>query len=157
MVDALDAQIVELFTNEPGIGVLEASRRLRVARPTVQARLNRMHETGVIQHIAPILNPAAFGFPVTAICGIELDQARDFRVAQAAFEKIPEILDMYTTSGEDDVTLRIVARSNADLQRVFDLIMASNVVTRTRSSIVLNTQFFNKATPLLREAATSQE
>ena len=41
-VDRLDAALIELLAAEPRVGVLEASRRLGVARGTVQARLDRM-------------------------------------------------------------------------------------------------------------------
>ena len=41
-IDDLDARIVEVFAAEPRVGVLECSRRLGVARGTVQARLDRM-------------------------------------------------------------------------------------------------------------------
>src|SRR4028118_1562072 len=40
-VDALDARLMQLFADEPRVGVLEASRRIGVARGTVQARLDR--------------------------------------------------------------------------------------------------------------------
>ena len=40
-VDALDARLIALFTEDPHVGVLGASRRLGVARGTVQARLDR--------------------------------------------------------------------------------------------------------------------
>ena len=40
MLDELDARLISLLTAEPRIGVLEASRRLGVARGTVQARLD---------------------------------------------------------------------------------------------------------------------
>ena len=39
LIDRLDAALIELLAAEPRVGVLEASRRLRVARGTVQARL----------------------------------------------------------------------------------------------------------------------
>ena len=42
MVDVLDARLIALLAIEPRIGVLEASRRLGVARGTVQARLDRL-------------------------------------------------------------------------------------------------------------------
>ena len=45
-VDHLDAALIELLAAEPRVGVLEASRRLRVARGTVQARLERLQERG---------------------------------------------------------------------------------------------------------------
>jgi hypothetical protein len=40
VIDALDARLLLLWSEEPRIGVLEASRRLGVARGTVQARLD---------------------------------------------------------------------------------------------------------------------
>ncbi|HWB66787.1 MAG TPA: AsnC family transcriptional regulator, partial [Mycobacteriales bacterium] len=56
-LDALDSRIVLLFAQEPRIGVLEASRRLGVARGTVQARLDRLQHNGVITGWAPTINP----------------------------------------------------------------------------------------------------
>ena len=41
-MDDLDGRLIELFADEPRIGVLEASRRLGVARGTVQARLDKL-------------------------------------------------------------------------------------------------------------------
>jgi hypothetical protein len=49
MIDALDGRLIELLMAEPRVGVLEASRRLGVARGTVQARLDRIrarHRSG---------------------------------------------------------------------------------------------------------------
>jgi len=150
--DALDYAIVKLFTDEPSISVVEAARRLGVARPTVQARLNRMHASGVIRRIEPTLDAAAFGYSVTAICHVEIDQDLGHATAYEWLEQIPEILDMYTTSGDSDIVVRIVARSNADLQRVFDMMMRTKVVKRTRSSVVLTTHFQNRTLPLLKIA-----
>ena len=65
-LDALDARIVTLFTEQPQIGVLGASRELGVARGTVQARLDRLVSQGVIRSWAPQLDPAAMGYPVSA-------------------------------------------------------------------------------------------
>jgi DNA-binding Lrp family transcriptional regulator len=152
-VDTLDYAIVKLYTEEPSTSVVEAARRLGVARPTVQARLNRMHASGVIRKIEPTLDAAAFGYPVTAICHVEIDQDLGHTTAYEWLQQIPEILDMYTTSGDSDIVVRIVARSNADLQRVFDTMMRTKVVKRTRSSVVLTTHFQNRTLPLLEIAS----
>ena len=45
-MDELDATLLRLFSAEPRIGVLEASRRLGVARGTVQARLDKLSRAG---------------------------------------------------------------------------------------------------------------
>ncbi|HQV90849.1 MAG TPA: winged helix-turn-helix transcriptional regulator, partial [Phycicoccus sp.] len=73
-IDALDARIIALFTDDPQVGVLGASRRLGVARGTVQARLDRLQERGVIKSFAPEIDPRALGYPVTAFCTLEIRQ-----------------------------------------------------------------------------------
>ena len=74
-VDHLDGALIELLTTEPRVGVLQASRRLGVARGTVQARLERMQERGVITGYGPELDPAALGYEVTAFITLEIRQA----------------------------------------------------------------------------------
>jgi Lrp/AsnC family transcriptional regulator for asnA, asnC and gidA len=69
----------------------------------------------------------------------------------AALEVIPEFVEMYTVSGDQDVLIRIVAKSNDDLQRVLDSISRTGAVTRTRSAIVLQTHFQNRVRPLFRQ------
>ena len=46
-MDDLDRSLLGLFADDPRIGVLEASRRLGVARGTVQARLDKLTAAGV--------------------------------------------------------------------------------------------------------------
>ena len=61
-LDALDARLIALLADEPRIGVLECSRRLGVARGTVQARLDRLSTRGVIRGFGPEVDPAALGY-----------------------------------------------------------------------------------------------
>ena len=64
--------LTELLATEPRVGVLEASKRLRVARGTVQARLERLQERGVITGYGPEIEPAALGYEVTAFITLGL-------------------------------------------------------------------------------------
>ncbi len=155
-VDDLDQRIVEMFTMEPRVGVLECSRRLGVARGTVQARLDRMTRDGVIRGWGPVLDPAAVGYPVTAFVTLEITQHHPPRPAHdevtAHLASIPEVLEAHTISGAGDVLARIVAASNADLQRVIDSVVASEGVVRAETVIALDTQIEHRVLPLLQEA-----
>ena len=73
-MDELDVALVRLFADEPRIGVLEASRRLGVARGTVQSRLDKLTDRGVISGWGPTLDPEALGYPVTAFLTLEIQQ-----------------------------------------------------------------------------------
>ena len=77
MTDRLDAQLVQLLRDEPRVGVLEASRRLGVARGTVQARLDRMQARGVITGFGPDIDPAAYGRERHALLGPDVDRISD--------------------------------------------------------------------------------
>jgi Lrp/AsnC family transcriptional regulator for asnA, asnC and gidA len=51
---------------------------------------------------------------------------------------------------------RIAARSNPDLQRVLDAMIATRTVLRSSSVIVLNTHFQGRTLPLLEAAAKNR-
>src|SRR3954468_25080615 len=96
-MDNLDATLIRLLAEHPRVGVLEASRRLGVARGTVQARLNKLTESGVITGWGPDLDPEALGYPVTAFLTLEISQATSRPGGHEAFAdhlaEIPEVLE----------------------------------------------------------------
>jgi DNA-binding Lrp family transcriptional regulator len=152
-VDELDARIVQLFAAEPRVGVLEASRRLGVARGTIQARLDRLARSGVIRGWGPQVDPAALGFGVTAFATLELRQGAGHAAVTRHLAGIPEVMEAHTISGSADMMTRLVARSNTDLQRVIDELLAYDGIVRTSTVIVLATRLHSRAVPLLVRTA----
>jgi DNA-binding Lrp family transcriptional regulator len=152
-IDVLDARLIDLLAAEPRIGVLECSRRLRVARGTVQARLDKLSARGVIRSYGPEISPAALGYSVTAFVTLEIAQRHGHDPVSTHLAKIPEVLEAHTITGAGDVLCRIVARSNADLQRVLDQVMAFEGVVRASTNIALAEQIPYRTLPLVRAAA----
>ena len=148
-LDELDVRLVELLTDEPRVGVLEASRRLRVARGTVQARLDRLVARGVVRSFAPTIDPAAMGYPVTAFANLEIRQGARARVT-AHLSAIAQVLEVHTITGQGDLMCRLVARDNDDLQRVIDLLVANDDVLRTSTVVVLACVLEHRTLPLVR-------
>jgi DNA-binding Lrp family transcriptional regulator len=152
-VDELDGRIVALFAAEPRIGVLECSRRLGVARGTVQARLDQLQARGVIRSWGPELDPAAMGYAVTAFVTLEIRQGAGHASVARHLAGIPEVLEAHTITGTGDLLARIVGRSNTDLQRVIDQVVAAADIVRTSTVIALATQIPYRVIPLLHEAS----
>ena len=152
-VDGLDARIVLLFAEEPRVGVLEASRRLGVARGTVQARLDRLTRLGIVRGWGPEVEPGALGYPVMAFATMEIRQGAGHEAVARHLAAIPEVLEAFTITGTGDMWCRVVARSNADLQRVIDAVVAFEGIVRTSTVIALATQIPHRVLPLLAEAA----
>jgi DNA-binding Lrp family transcriptional regulator len=148
-LDALDRRLLALFVTEPRISVLEASRRLGVARGTVQSRLDRLEAAAVVTGWGPTLDPAGLGWPVSAFATLEITQAHGHRPVSEHLQAIPEVLEAHTITGGADLMVRLVARSNADLQRVIDEVVASPSVVRASTVIVLATEVVPRVLPLL--------
>lgn len=151
--DELDARLVTLLAEHPRIGVLETARRLGVARGTVQARLDRMQRRGVIRGYGPEVDPTALGYEVTAFVTLEIRQGSGHQAVAAHLAAIPEVLELHTVTGQGDLLCRIVARSNADLQRVIDLVVADEDIDRASTLIALSAPIPYRVLPLVRDAA----
>jgi DNA-binding Lrp family transcriptional regulator len=151
MIDELDARLINLLAAEPRLGVLECSRRLGVARGTVQARLDRLIARRVITGFGPDVDPAALGYDVTAFVTLQIRQVSGHDPVAVQLAAIPQVLEVHTITGGDDMHCRVVARSNADLQRVIDRIVDVQGVVRTSSVIALDTPVPYRVMPLVSD------
>jgi DNA-binding Lrp family transcriptional regulator len=152
VIDDLDARLIDLLAAEPRVGVLEASKRLGVARGTVQARLDRLQSRGVITGYGPDVDPAALGFGVTAFVTLEIRQVGGHDPVTVRLAMIPQVLEAHTITGPGDMLCRVVARDNADLQRVIDAIVDVPGVVRTSTVIALAAPIAYRVLPLVRAA-----
>ena len=156
-MDHLDATLLRLLADEPRIGVLEASRRLGVARGTVQARLDKLAQAGVISGWGPELAPGGARLPGDRVPhpgdppGTAERQSGHEAVARH-LARIPEVLEAHTITGAGDMWARVVARSNADLQRVIDAVLADAGIVRSSTVIALATQIPYRVLPLMDAA-----
>ena len=147
-MDDLDRTLLELFAAEPRIGVLGAARRLGVARGTVQARLDKLQASGVVTGWGPTLSPEALGYPVTAFLTLEIRQGAGHDAVATRMARIPEVLEACTITGAGDMWARVVARSNADLQRVIDDVLSDPAIVRSTTVITLAEQIPHRVLPL---------
>ena len=82
-----------------------------------------MHARGVITGYGPDIDPAALGYGVMAFVTLEIRQAGGHDPVAERLAAIAEVLEAHTITGAGDMLCRVVARSNADLQRVIDAIV----------------------------------
>ena len=154
-LDALDARLLRLLGEEPRIGVLELSRRLAVARGTVQARLDKLIARGAIKGFGPDVSPAAIGFGVMSFVTLEIGQRYGHDAVAGHLADIPEVLEAHMITGSGDLLCRIVARSNADLQRVIDKIVGYEGIVRSSTIIALAELIPYRTAPLVQAASRS--
>lgn len=153
MLDALDSRLLVTMRANPRIGLTELARLLGVARGTVQARLDKLVARGVIADFGPTITTEQIGYPILAFASLQIAQGR-LTEAVRWLDGIPEILEVYGTSGQADLLCRVAARSTPHLQEVIARILASPAIQRTDTTIALSTQIPFRIEPLLNAAVT---
>jgi DNA-binding Lrp family transcriptional regulator len=149
-LDDLDLALLRLLLEEPRAGGREYARVLGVARGTVQSRIARLEQAGVVTSYAAHLSPAALGYPVTAFAHLHLAQGKLDEVTQR-LGGVVEVLQAHTTAGDGDMMCRVVARSNAHLEQVVQHVLALPGVVRTRTEIAMTERVPFRIIPLLRQ------
>jgi DNA-binding Lrp family transcriptional regulator len=151
-VDQLDARLIALLRDEPRIGLMEVARRLQVARGTVQARLAKLTERGVVRGFGPELDPHRMGYPIMAFVFLQITQGR-LAEAVGVLEDVPEVLEATATSGPSDLLCRVVARDTEHLQDIVNRALSNPAIRRSTSYIALSEQIPYRTGPLLESAA----
>lgn len=150
VLDDLDRRIIELWRQEPRIGVLETSRRLEVARGTVQARIDKMIEARVIAGFGPELDLTRLGFSVLGFTTIEVAQGRTDEVIEH-LATIPFVLEAHSIAGQGDLLVRIGATTNEELMTVLQQILQSPAVDRAATAIALANHIAYRTAPLVAQ------
>jgi len=149
-LDVLDVDLLRALRERPRAGVLELARNVRVARATVQARMDRMERSGVITGFGPDIDLTAAGFPVQAFVTLEIAQGALGEVT-AELTDLPTVLEAYATTGSADVMCRLAASSHEDLQETLLALNRSPTVARSTSVVVLSVVVAPRSLPLLEQ------
>jgi DNA-binding Lrp family transcriptional regulator len=152
-IDQLDARLLLTLRAHPRIGLLEVSRRLGVARGTVQARLEKLQGRGVITGFGPDVDPGRIGYPVMAFVSLEIVQGR-LDDAIAGLRRVPELLEAHGVTGEHDLLCRVVARDNGHLQDVINGMLHTGAVQRSMSTVSMSRQIPYRVEPLIGAAVS---
>lgn len=147
-LDHLDVLLIRALAENPRAGFLELSRVTKVSRATVQARVQRLEDDGVICGHGPEVDLPAAGYPVLAFVSLEIAQGRLDEIA-AELERVPEVLEAYATTGLSDVHCRVAATSNEGLQETLLRISKLPAVARSTSVIALSPVVAPRYLPLL--------
>ena len=138
-MDDLDRNILALLGADARMSVATLARRLKVARSTIQARLERLETTGIIAGYTLKLGEEARQGRLRASVLLTIEPR-----AQAAIlsrlKSIAEVERVFTTSGRFDLLMQIAAPNTQVLDTVLDQIGALTGVKSSESLIHLSTR-----------------
>jgi DNA-binding Lrp family transcriptional regulator len=151
-IDSTDARLLLALTDQPRATAVALTAQTGLSRNTVQARLGKLEEQGVLDSLDRQIPPAILGYPLAAYITTRVTQRRLDEVA-AALASIPEVLRVDGISGQTDLVVHVVAADADDLYRVAGQILAIPGVERTDTALVMRELVSYRITPLLQRCA----
>src|ERR1017187_9701244 len=132
-----DRQLLALLRDDARISVTELAKKLRVSRATVQNRIGKLEETGVIAGYTIRLKPEAEAHRIRAWMGIAVEGSKAPSVIQALRGE-PGVHTLHTTNGRWDIVAELRADNLELFDRVLGRIRRIEGVANTETSILLS-------------------
>ncbi len=136
-MDSTDERLLTLLEADARISVTALAARLKLARSTVQDRLNRLERSGVIRGYTIRRADDRTTRLIRAQAMLSIDPKLSERIV-ADLKALPELKRLVTISGEFDLIAEIAAETTERLDTLLDHIGRLKGVQRTMSSIVLS-------------------
>ena len=138
-MDDLDRRILAQLGQDARVSVAVLARRLKVARSTVQARLEKLETSGLIAGYTVRLGEAAREGRIRATVLLTAEPRAQVAILPK-LKAFPEVERIHTTSGRVDLLLQVAAASTSQLDEVLDQIGDLPGVRSSESLIHLSTK-----------------
>ncbi|WP_371228693.1 Lrp/AsnC family transcriptional regulator [Roseovarius sp. 2305UL8-3] len=137
-IDETDRALLALLQENARLPVATLARRLGLARTTVQARLDRLETSGVIQGYAVRLADSLRA-PLRATVLVSIEP-RTAPTVLARLKSLPQVQRVHTTSGRWDLIVTVEAATTEGLDDTLDSIGEAKGVRSSESLIHLTTK-----------------
>ena len=139
-MDALDQALLNRLRENARAPVAELARALGLSRTTIQSRIARLEQSGVVAGYTVKVSDAQARGEIHAYVMIMV-RPKQSGVVGAAVRRMPAVRRLESVSGAFDLMALVASPSMTELDQVIDAIGALEGVERTTSSIVLSTKF----------------
>ncbi len=111
-LDRTDRRILNILQADGGITNVELSRQVGLAAATTLDRVRKLRQNGYIRGYVALVDSAKVEQSTVAFVALSLREhgAERLEAFRGHVESLPEVLECYHVSGENDFLLKIVAR-----------------------------------------------
>ncbi|MGB7904347.1 MAG: Lrp/AsnC family transcriptional regulator [Steroidobacteraceae bacterium] len=137
-MDDLDRQLIGLLRGNARVSAATMARTLRVARGTVQNRIARLEQEGVIAGYTVRLAAPDDGRRITALTLIAVEGNTADKVLRS-LRGDASVAALHTTNGRWDIIAELRADTLDDFDRVLSRIRRIEGVANTETNLLLST------------------
>ena len=135
----LDLKILRRLTNNARVPLRDVAEGENSSRSSVNQRLTRMLESGVLTSLKYHVNPKKIGYNTCTYVGVRLERGSLYKEVAERMRDIPEIVECHFTTGP---YTKLYAVDNNDLMRILNgIIQTIPGVVATETLISLDVSF----------------
>ncbi|MCI4169553.1 Lrp/AsnC family transcriptional regulator [Bacillus spizizenii] len=142
-MDEIDRKLLELLQEDARITIIELSKKLNLSRPSLNERLRRLQENGVIQGFTARVSAEAIGKGTIVII-----QIGNLKIECRRFEELikeeTDILECHRVTGTNSYFLKAAVATMKDLEALVDRLIPYG---QLNTSVVLSSPILSR--PLL--------
>lgn len=117
-IDNLDRDILNELLRNARIPYAEIAKKFAVSPGTIHVRVEKMKQAGIIVGTRVDINVKQLGFYVCCFIGIILKSAKDYHTALKKLDELDEVVEVYYTTGQYSIFIKVMCRSIDALQDV---------------------------------------
>lgn len=148
-MDETDKKIAALLQEDCFLPQAEIARAVGRVTSSVNERMRKLKEDGIVRAYRADLDPDRVGFPILAFVSVLIDDAANAATFPKRAVNVPEVLELHHVTGDWNFLIKIRARSTADLENILTAKLKKlRGVVRTNTQIVLVAHKETRALPL---------
>ena len=117
-MDDADKRILQAIQKQPELTMRELGEVTGLSHTPCWRRLNRLRKEGYVAEKRYVLDAQKLGFEISAFCFVRLkEHTSDVLIEfEQAVQRIPQIVQCYSATGDHDYILRVIATNMRDYE-----------------------------------------
>lgn len=141
-LDRTDQSILVELQREGRLSNRDLAERVHLSESACLRRVRALEEARVIDRYTAVINQAKVGLPGNVFVSITLNRQEqaDLAAFEEAVKRVPEVMECYLMTGQQDYLLRVVVSDPSDFERLHSQHLTRLPgVARVQSSFALRT------------------
>lgn len=131
--DLTDLEIIRILQENARTPVMNIAKKLNISRPTVNSRIEKLQREGIIKKFTAVIDRDAGSKNILLLLRMKVDRDR-----VPALKEMNEILEIYETMGEKNLTCKVSVEDTDKLQEFIERVTGLGAES-IDSTIVLST------------------
>jgi Lrp/AsnC family leucine-responsive transcriptional regulator len=136
-IDDIDHLLLDELERNARATLAEIGAAVGLSAPATKRRIDRLEAAGVIIGYTVRIDFTKVGRSIEAFTELRFAGSARVDVIAQIGDRVPEVRDVYTLTGDPDALVRIRVSSLEDLKRVVDILRGKGSIVGTKTMVVL--------------------